>query len=88
MNEYLSVETLRCLLLRKRNPTKWARIWGFEGHSQERIEKEKTKKILDFVVDFISEKCAFHEEFDVETLNHVVGVLSINTFCGLQTFGR
>lgn len=86
VNEYFSVETLRCLLLGKTNSMKWARILEFEGHSVERARDKKAKGVLEFVSNFILEKCS--QQFDKEILNHVVGVLSINTFWGFKELGR
>lgn len=88
MNEYFSVEALRCLLLRRSSPQKWTRVLDFESHLDQRRDCERAKEILKFISHFLLNRCGFGEEFDTQTINHVVGVLSVNMFWAFQDIER
>jgi hypothetical protein len=87
INEYFSIETLRCLLLRTQSHTHWKRVLEMENHSNDRRDNRKAKETLLFITHFIRESCGLFE-FDLETIDHVVGVLSVNTFWAFKDLGK
>lgn len=88
MNEYFAIETLRALMLRKSAPWKWNRILSFEAHIGSRAECSKAKTALAFITNFIRTVLKLGDEFDEVIINHVVGVLAVNTFWGYNDLGR
>jgi len=88
VNELCSIETLRCRLLRERCPPKWQRILQLQPHTGFRREKDSAKDILGFVCNFIRNACGLGEQYDEATIDHVVGVLAVNTFWGFKDLYR
>lgn len=82
------METLRALLLRNSNEPAWKRILEFEPHSEPRANDSRAKETTDFIVDFIRNKCKLQNEFSPDIIDHVVGVLSINTFWAFKELKR
>lgn len=88
MNEYFSVEALRALLLRERNAQAWQSVVEFEPHIDARLNDYRAKAATDFIISFIRDKCQLSDQFAPELIDHVVGILSINTFWAFKELNR
>lgn len=80
LNEYFGVEALRTLLLRSKNPYAWKRILEMEPHIEARTNDLRALLTTKYIADFIQKKCNLADEFSYDLIEHVVGVLSVNTF--------
>ncbi|ODN02948.1 Histone-lysine N-methyltransferase Smyd1 [Orchesella cincta] len=87
LKEYFSVETIRLLLLKERNVDAWERVLAFESHSHQRENDFLAKASTEYIQDFIHNKCNL-TRFSAEEIDHVVGVLSINTFWAFKELNR
>ncbi|CAL8127363.1 unnamed protein product [Orchesella dallaii] len=88
LREYFSVETLRVLLLRDTNFDAWKRVLEFVPHSQDRENDLLAKACTEFINDFIQNRCNLADQFSLQEIDHVVGVLSINTFWAFKELNR
>lgn len=88
LNEYFGVEVLRALRLRERNKYAWKRVTEFEPHCNARSNDYRAKAATDFIITFIRDKCNLADEYSSETIEHVVGILSINTFWAYKDLNR
>jgi hypothetical protein len=76
------------LLLREKAPKKWKTILKFETHFENRMNSAKAVETLQFITDFVQSKCKLGDVYDKGIINHVVGVLSVNTFWGFRDLNQ
>jgi len=89
LDDYFSLEVLRCLLLKDKDPKIWERVMEHEHHEAARANgTDKTLKMENTTMDFILNLCNLKEVFDSDIVSKVIGILSVNTFWGHQYTNR
>jgi len=84
---YWPISALRILLLSRSNPNSWAIIQRMMGHREEQKLKESWKFYKEHLVDFIRETLGLGEIFTEEEVEHVSGVIDVNSI-RLATHGH
>lgn len=85
--DYSAIEVLRCLLLRSKNPEKWARILQFESHAEDRRLIPSANEVTEFILNFIREKCQLIQ-YDSSIVERVSGICAVNAFWGFKDLDR
>ncbi len=78
-NEYKKIKILRSLLLRQKNPARWNKILDLDSHEDLRKGNLCAVSTTIALFKFIQQECHL-KQFDGETINHVVGVNTVNSF--------
>lgn len=86
--DYPALETLRCLLLREKDPMRFAKLLRHESHVSQRQNDPKQKECREYVINFIQNDCHLQDDFDVEIIEQVMGIISINSFCMINDYHR
>lgn len=84
---YWPISTLRILLLSKENPGTWSVIQRMMSHREEHRRKETWPMYSEHLVEMIRDKCGLGEMFSEEEVEHVSGVIDVNSI-RLQTNGH
>lgn len=76
--QYELVRILRCLLTKNKDPEKFSQLMDLEGALEERTKIESLIEATKTVCMFVKENCKL-TEFDDETINHMCGVVDLQT---------
>lgn len=84
---YWPISALRVLLLSVNKPTDWAIVQRMLSHREEQKQKEFWKQYKVHLVDFIREVCGLGGTYTEEEVEHVSGVIDVNSI-RLATHGH
>jgi len=84
---YWPISALRILLLSKENPSSWSVIQRMMSHREEHRQKETWPMYHEHLVEMIRDKCGLGDTFSEEEVEHVSGVIDVNSI-RLQTHGH
>eukprot|EP00090_Calanus_glacialis_P002954 TRINITY_DN12154_c0_g1_i1.p1 TRINITY_DN12154_c0_g1~~TRINITY_DN12154_c0_g1_i1.p1 ORF type:complete len:553 (-),score=159.07 TRINITY_DN12154_c0_g1_i1:57-1715(-) len=76
---YWPISTLRILLLSKENPGSWSVIQRMMSHREEHRAKETWPMYDEHLVRMIRDKCGLGDMFSDEEVEHVSGVIDVNS---------
>merc|ERR1719495_1413505 len=76
---YWPISALRIILLAKSNPGVWAIVQRMLGHSDKQKAKESWHLYDEHLVKFIRENCSLGETFTSDEVEHVSGVIDVNS---------
>jgi len=84
---YWPVSALRMLLIGQANPGMWAIVQRMLGHRDKQKEKVTWSQYNEHLVQFIREKCGLGDVYTAEEVEHVSGVIDVNSI-RLATHGH
>lgn len=78
--QYDLINTLRSLLLESKEPEKWNELSQLASHAEARAKNFEAMRSSKESMEFLHSVCKLGDQFDPFVIDHIVGVLQINSF--------